>query len=98
MGYIIGLDIEYKNKLIEEIEKSGFPLELEVFQKLRLMGCTVLPNISYIDKSNNIREIDDIVILDNGPCNDWPFGCIQLHVLFECKSIKKHPWIFFCRS
>lgn len=89
------MNTDYKKKLIEEIEKSGFPLELDVFERLRKMEYTVQPNISYIDRNDNIREIDDIIILAGEPDKEWPYGCIHLDVLLECKSSKKYPWIFF---
>ncbi len=89
------MDINYTKKLIDEIEKSGFPLELDVFERLRKLECTVYPNISYVDRKNAIREIDDIVVLSAETTQEWPYGCIHLDLIVECKTTKKHPWIFF---
>jgi hypothetical protein len=88
---------ELKQKLLKEINKSGFPLELNVIEKLRNAEIIVYPNLNFSDDADKPREIDAYaVISDRIDCEqEWPFGCIHLDLFVECKSSPDKPWVFF---
>ena len=88
------LDKEFTNKIKQEIEKSGFPLELEIVETLRSMGILSYPNISFQDENGLTHEIDifSIIFDEKHPWKNGPTG-IQLVV--ECKKTDKYPWVFF---
>ncbi len=86
---------ELKQKLIKEIKKSGFPLELDVINKLRELEFLVYPNLSFTDDTDKPHEIDAFVIMGNEDRKgEWPFGPTSLFLFIECKSSDK-PWVFF---
>jgi hypothetical protein len=86
---------ELKQKLIKEISKSGFPLELDVINKLRELELLIYPNLSFTDDTEKPHEIDAFAIMrDETREAEWPFGPTSLFLLIECKSSDK-PWVFF---
>ena len=88
---------ELKNKLLKEINKSGFPLELSVVEKLRNAEILVYPNLSFSGITDRPREIDAYAVIsdDAGLEEKWPFSCVHLDLFIECKSSVNRPWIFF---
>ena len=88
---------EFKQKLLRDIGKSGFPLELSVVEKLRRSEMIVHPNLSFSDASDKPREIDAYVTLPDHDLEEegWPFGCIHLDLFIECKTSSAKPWVFF---
>lgn len=81
-------------KILEEIEKSGFPLELEIVEKLRLENILTFSNISFQDNNNNIHEIDVVAtIMDEE--SEWTHGPCGIRTVIECKKTDKYPWVFF---
>jgi hypothetical protein len=88
------IDKEFTDKIIQEIEKSGFPLELDVVEKLRGDGILTFPNISFQDKNSLTHEIDILSIIFD---ETYPFkyGPTGIQLLVECKKSEKYPWVFF---
>ncbi|QNF29635.1 hypothetical protein [Metabacillus elymi] len=88
---------ELKVKLLEDILKTGFPLEMEISQKLRSNGWRVSNSSYYIDMDENKgREIDIISSIHK---NKEVYKEIYLEILFslivEIKKTEDKPWIFF---
>jgi hypothetical protein len=88
------LDDDLKKKIIDEIVKSGFPLELEIIEKLRNHDCLTFPNISFQDSKGFTHEIDVLSILGD-TTNMWQYGPTGVHLIAECKKTDKHQWVFF---
>ncbi|MBW4582227.1 MAG: hypothetical protein KME42_21895 [Tildeniella nuda ZEHNDER 1965/U140] len=91
---------ELKKRLQSEIEKSGFPLELDITEKLRdLEGddhFLVFPNISYVDLKGASHEIDVLALYNvNEEDNTYPFGATGILLVIECKKSFDKPWVFF---
>src|SRR5262249_44772112 len=87
---------ELKEKLLAEIDKSGFPHEISVIEKLRTSDVTVFPNISYTDIEGKPHEIDAIAFLnDYDHENKQKYGYVNLNLIIECKSSQQRPWVFF---
>jgi hypothetical protein len=82
---------EFRQKLLVEIDKSGFSHELNVIQELRNRDFTVFPNLSYVDAEDKPHEIDAYAILDNFDRS----LLVRLNLIVECKVSKERPWVFF---
>lgn len=90
---------ELREKLLNDINKSGFPLELSVIEKLREHQLLTYPNMSYKDLSDKTHEIDAFATMANEEReSEWPFGLIGLAMFIECKSASERPWVFFRES
>ncbi|HLG58922.1 MAG TPA: hypothetical protein VI485_26485 [Vicinamibacterales bacterium] len=84
-------------KIIAEIEKSGFPLELRVAAQLTRHHFIVDHNLYYVDKDDGKGREIEISALKNsqadrrGAVPDW----IRHRFLVECKKTTDKPWVFF---
>lgn len=93
-----------KNKIEfvkEEVEKSGFPLEIEIASILEKDGWEVLPSSPYLDKDEKKwREIDIKAYKSIDQASDSksiePYH-LSLALIIECKRSKKYAWVFFPR-
>ncbi len=88
------LDIEFTDKILQEIEKSGFPLELEIIEKLRGEGVLTFPNISFQVQNGLTHEIDILSIIFD-KIYEPKSGVAGIQLLVECKKTEKYPWVFF---
>lgn len=82
------------NFLIEELKKTGFPLEMEILNILNSGNWIARPNDYYYDYDLNIgREIDIRASLfpheQASNFNAFPFLAI------ECKKSQTMAWVFF---
>jgi hypothetical protein len=87
------LDKEFSDKIIQEIEKSGFPLELEIVEILRNNSVLTFPNVSFQD-TGLTHEIDIMSIIFDEKYL-WDKGPTGIQLLIECKKTDKYPWVFF---
>ncbi len=88
-----------KEFILENIKKSGYPLEIEVSSILE-KDWFVVNNAFYLDKiSNKEREID---ILANNPFSKHEGSKIKflctITLIVECKKSNTHAWVFFFTS
>jgi hypothetical protein len=89
------MEKEFKQKIHAEIQKSGFPLELEITEKLRQQDhALVFSNVAYQSPDNSIKEIDIVAILQDED-DEWDIGPVGTQILIECKKSDKYPWVFF---
>ncbi|UKS64699.1 hypothetical protein [Rossellomorea marisflavi] len=89
---------ELKNKLMEDILKTGFPLEMEITQTLRENDWAVRNGSYYIDKDEDKgREID--IIATKHIVNEIEETGFSREVVFsliiEIKKTEGKPWVFF---
>lgn len=88
------MDIEFQKKIKQEIEHSGFPLEIDLTSQLRNKGHLVFSNLTFSDDQNQVKELDILsLIFDKKKEKESRFAAIQL--LVECKKTSKYPWVFF---
>jgi hypothetical protein len=84
-----------KQKIIDEIEKTGFPTEIRCASILEQKGWGILHNPSYIDDIENISREFDIRAYKK-----WSYSVasdqygIGVYLIIECKKSEK-PWVFF---
>lgn len=88
------MEQSFQKKILESIKNSGFPLELELVQKLRERKIITFPNISFQDSERYNHELD-IVSIIYGDKSTWKFGVSGIQLLIECKRANKYPWVFF---
>ena len=83
-----------KEFIIEEIEKSGYPLEYYVSGILRDQEWSVFPNQFYFDKdSGKGREFD--IRAEKEYIIDELDAVLTIRLLIECKKIPGNAWVFF---
>lgn len=84
------------DKILSEIDKTGFPLELRVTKYLNDREYLVASNIYFVDldegkgRELDLRALRNYIIESEGSnyyCRNYYF--------IECKKSKKKPWIFF---
>jgi hypothetical protein len=86
---------DLKSFIESQIEKTGFPTELEVMERIGSKGWEYVPSSIYCDYDENIwREIDTIA-----------FDCLKLvagealyrvcaDLVLDCKKSTDHAWVF----
>jgi len=83
-----------KEFIIEEIEKSGYPLELYVSGILKDQDWSIFPNQFYFDKdSGKGREFD--IRAEKEYIIDELDSLLTIRLLIECKKIPGNAWVFF---
>lgn len=88
-------DDEKKN-IIEEINKTGFPLELRVSKFLHDEGYYVANNVYYIDQDEGKGREVDMRALKNYKFNAGEKSYFIRHcLLIECKRSADKPWVVF---
>ncbi|HKY55154.1 MAG TPA: hypothetical protein VJM08_12645 [Anaerolineales bacterium] len=85
---------ELKQKLIAEINKSGFSHEIDIIQRLRAEELIVFPNLAYLDVEDKPHEIDAYVGFTNYD-EEKSLDEVALNLIVECKSSSDKPWVFF---
>jgi hypothetical protein len=88
------MDEDYKKRILNEIKKSGFPVELNVVEKLRRNNYLTFPNLTFVDGQKDLHEIDVLAMLVGGD-QSWQYGMIGVSLIIECKQSKEKPWVFF---
>jgi hypothetical protein len=88
---------ELKKKLLEDIEKTGFPSELKAARVFADRGHTLAQNEHYIDYDENKgREIDLSALTSATSVGDDGVLYTVLSFLFaEVKQSKSKPWVVF---
>lgn len=85
-----------KKNIIEEINKTGFPLELRVSKFLQDNGYHVANNLYYIDQDEGKGREVDMRALKNFRFNvEGKSYFIRHCFLIECKRSKEKPWVVF---
>ncbi|MEJ7663737.1 MAG: hypothetical protein WKG07_31485 [Hymenobacter sp.] len=88
------MDESFKKKIIDEINKSGFPLEIDLVNQLREQEILTFSNISFQDSITGVHEIDIFSIIFH-ETTEWDYGPSGIQLLIECKKTEKYPWLFF---
>ena len=85
------MDIELKNKIIEDINKTGYLLELFIARKIHARKWRTFINRSYIDpETNKIRETDVFAF----KTYEYENVMFNIHLVIETKKHSK-PWVVF---
>jgi hypothetical protein len=85
-----------EEKIIEELKKSGYPLEIKVTLALESRGWNVLNQEGYIDVEANKWRTIDILATKSIELSESIYERLHLSLAIECKKIEK-PWVFFVR-
>jgi len=88
-------------KILDDMDKQGFPLEVRVTELLKTNGWSVNNQKAYFDtETGKQRTIDiegakdfDVLPLEKYP-HDWTF---QVRLTVECKKSSK-PWVFYASN
>jgi hypothetical protein len=87
---------DLKDKILAEINKTGFPLELRVSKLLHGNGYHVANNLYYIDRDDNKGREVDIRALKNTVFEVEEISYFVRHcLLIECKRSTSKPWVIF---
>ncbi|MFH1626123.1 MAG: hypothetical protein ABID54_13350 [Pseudomonadota bacterium] len=92
--------VDDKTKFIkQEIERSGFPFEMEITSILKEDGWDVLPSTPYWDEDEGKwREIDIKAYksIEQGPDGEnlKPYS-LSVALIIECKKTDDYGWVFF---
>lgn len=85
-----------EKKIIEEISKTGFPLELRVSELLNSRRYYVANNLYYVDRDEDKGREIDLRALKNYNFNFDNKSLFVRHcLLIECKKSIKKPWVIF---
>ncbi len=82
---------DFTKRILDEINKSGFPLEIHTSTVLNQEGWFVENNPNYFD--DKIKEHREIDIVAHKPSKKFKNGHNLL--VIECKKSANKPWLFF---
>lgn len=89
-----------EDHLIQQVKKSGYPLEIEISNILESRHYVVFNSEYYFDEEiQQGRDIDVYALpLDPDPLNDeiLPFR-LRLELAIECKKSEPYAWVFYTR-
>jgi hypothetical protein len=91
---------ELKDYLIREIEKSGFPLEIEISSILESQKWVVINNRPYRDSDEDeVRSIDVSAFHESTAFDFKRYDPLAFspQLVIECKKSATHAWVFFSR-
>jgi hypothetical protein len=78
-----------EESITEEINKSGYPLEISISIVLNRNGWSVRPSLDYFDEIlKDYREADIVAYKDANCCNIFNI------LVVECKKSVEKPWVF----
>lgn len=86
------MNLENPKELVKEIKKSGFPLEIDVFNKLISAGFSAGSSIYIDEDSGKSRELDIESSISYGTRDKSSF---LMHFIIQCKSLSNKNWVFF---
>lgn len=89
-----------KDYLLEEIAKSGFPLEIEVSSILENRDWVVLNNQPFRDPDKDELRSVDILAFHEPTASDFSRYrrlAFSPRLVIECKKSISHAWVFFTR-
>jgi len=87
------IDDDFFEKVINDIKKSGQPLELKTLITLKKNGWSVTPSVFYNDiESRKKREIDIIAKKEGRDIGNTKY---EKKFIVECKKSSNKPWVFF---
>ena len=81
------------NKILADMEKHGFPLEVRTSVTLQTYGWEVTNQASYIDMDSKKNRTIDIIAEKNVILNSSKLG-FDIWLFIECKKAQK-PWVFY---
>ncbi|WP_440950850.1 hypothetical protein [Methanosphaerula subterraneus] len=81
--------ISVEEKIINEIKKGGFPLEMFSAITLNKRGWAVRPSLDYFDPQLGEFRETDIVAYKSSKTPE-----IFNILVIECKKLEKNPWVF----
>lgn len=89
------MNLKNPEEIVKNIKESGFPLEIEAFNKLKSAGLYA-ESSNYIDEdSGKSRELDLESVISYGHDKDIGIGgFFMTHIIIQCKSLFK-AWVFF---
>lgn len=84
-----------ESRVLKDIEKTGFPLELRVSNRFIEAGYYVQHSVYYVDRDEQKgREIEIIAHSVPKPRTSPP-AFIRMVCVAECKKATQHPWVIF---
>ncbi|MGD0995952.1 MAG: hypothetical protein ABR909_10580 [Candidatus Bathyarchaeia archaeon] len=86
---------ELKGKIIDWLQKQGYPFEMSVARKFRTLGFNTMQSDYYKDIDTEVsREIDVTAYIQN----EIDGVLIRTEFFIECKSARDKPWIILTSS
>lgn len=87
---------QLRETVFKEIQKTGYPFELQVSKSFENKSWSVDHNSYYIDKDENKgREIDLITGIHRGSTTEDYYIEFTLNLIIEIKQSVVKPWVFF---
>jgi len=92
------MDDDIREKILKDLKKSGYPLEIETTFSLESADWLVYNQAGYLDPHENKWRPIDIVAYKSLEALESPvYKKIHLSVFIECKK-SKNPWLFYIRE
>lgn len=87
-----------KNRIIKDMEKSGYPLEIKATSILESHGWNLLNQEGYLDiEKGKWRTIDILAHQSANTSNSPVYERLHVTLVVECKKSSK-PWVFWVRD
>jgi hypothetical protein len=89
------MSTEHERRILERIEKTGYPLEVDVTDWLIQRKWSVFPQYPFLDETRTLRSVD--LIASPSPLGTLmdPSDSRSPMLVIECKK-SENPWVFYC--
>ncbi len=81
-------------EITEDLEKSGFPLEIEITNILGNRKWRVINQLHCFNLKDNFDSVLDVLAFREYHHKIAKLNPINLNLLIECKKTDKSPWVF----
>jgi len=88
-------DSEETKRILTDLKRRGYPLEIEVFKILANSEWTVIPQIYYIDQDEGKGRTLDFGCFKRIDVSSHWFDVLRFSLFIECKHIPSKSWVFF---
>lgn len=88
-------DSEETKRILADLKRRGYPLEIEVFKILANLDWTIIPQSYYVDpETRKGRTVDFGCFKRIDVSSPW-FDVLRFSLFIECKHISDKSWVFF---
>jgi len=85
-------------RIKDDISKSGYPLEIEIYKLLKDFNWMIMPQYYYKDRITNKEKSIDFICRKSVLIDNKYFYSVFIYLFIECKKLEDKQWVLFTIS